>query len=222
MDNMDLVAQLLRHTQCPTSLLAMAEASNTCVPKWVQWAREGCPVAPTTEEDLQCLRAVGGYDAPLCSMTLRLDSVQSTDQRYPNFMELIRRNDCWHIVVRVGDVTMVRASLTLNSIDLMFTNRNCTFVRMQGPGSPEAIDHIKGTILTLVRHGILDFSRVSRRVAKALGLEHLHRGVFNFRCRFPVRHGWFEASVHTTDGGLYVFTRCPSGHAFLQDGRTLS
>eukprot|EP00962_Isochrysis_galbana_P051019 scaffold22379_cov145-Isochrysis_galbana.AAC.7 len=210
MENTDLVAQLLRHTQCPTGLLAMAAAGTACVPKWAEWAREGCPVAPTGE-DLQCLRAVGGYDGLLCSMTLRLDPVQSTDRRYPNFVELIRGNDRWYIEVRVGNVTMVRGTLTLKFIHMWFTNRNCTFVQMEGPGSPEAIDHIIGTILTLVRQGILDFSRVGRRVAHSLGLQHSHRGVFNFRRRFPVIDGWFEASVHTTDGGRYVYTRCPRG-----------
>jgi hypothetical protein len=180
------------------------------VSEWAEWAREGFPLAPT-EGDVMCLQAVGGYEAPLYSMTLRLDPVQSTDRRYPYLVELIRGADCWYIEVRVGELTPVRAWLTLESIHLKFTNRNYTFVQMLGRGSPAAIDHIKSTILTLVRQGILDFPRVSKGVDDALGLCHHHKGAFNLRRMLLVIEGRFEASVHTASEGRHVYTRYTRG-----------
>ena len=70
LSNRDLVRHMLSLSRHATPLLAASKGLRLrqapCAKLFERWAREGCPVEPGSEDEVNCLESIGGHSAAFC------------------------------------------------------------------------------------------------------------------------------------------------------------
>ena len=116
--NRDLVRKLISDVPGALPLLRASSElrrNEPCASAWERWQHGGCPEAPVTAADADCLAAIGGTNSPLCALVFDVQVAPS--------------NEAYRMLVleSIPNQSMVK------TVQSLLTDRNLSFMaRLKG------------------------------------------------------------------------------------------